>query len=726
MNPLNEDSLFYRMVQNREDTPALVNAMSEAVERLRTSTQTSINHPGMLLGKIQSGKTRAFIGIIAKAFDEGFDFAIILTKGTQALSEQTMKRLCADFEFAIDDDRVKVFDVMHLPKNLTKYHLKQKWVIVVKKEKNNLKRVFDALEEHYPDLKQKRLLIVDDEADYATLAFKKDRATDEIEAGKIAQWIDDLRAKTKTVAFLQVTATPYSLYLQPTAKEDSPLFHPTRPAFTVLLPTHDSYVGGDFFFAASEEEGSIASYVYKEVTLDERNALKKQDRRVFKLEDALTSRKIAALRAAILNFITGGVIRRYQQKAAGEKVAKYAFIVHTESSRTSHSWQEAVVLKVLEELVRIADDSPTVLRALINESFEDLERSLKLGKLPYPASDDVFELVKASLIGQEIMVTVVNSENQVKDQLDAEGQLRLDAPLNIFIGGQILDRGITIRNLIGFYYGRNPQTFQQDTVLQHARLYGARPEPDLVVTRFYTTEAIHLAMKHIHDFDSALRADLEKGGQGEGVYFLRRDDSGRIMPCSPNKILASNIVTVRPHRRLQPIGFQTKFKSYGHKDLAELDALIHGLLDPADPQKAMLISLADAQRILRQIGKTLVFEDPEYQWDFEGHIAALEHLSMNSEKQELRGKVWLFAREGRRLARMRDGNRYSNEPLSYQERPVVNQLAETLPVLSVVRQDGREEEGWRGMPFWWPVITPPRTTPTTIFASKTRNEDSEF
>jgi hypothetical protein len=31
--------------------------------------------------------------------------------------------------------------------------------------------------------------------------------------------------------------------------------------------------------------------------------------------------------------------------------------------------------------------------------------------------------------------------------LDAEGQLLLRTPLNVFIGGQILDRGITIRRI---------------------------------------------------------------------------------------------------------------------------------------------------------------------------------------------------------------------------------------------------------------------------------------
>ena len=39
--------------------------------------------PGLLLGKIQSGKTRAFVGVMALGFDKGIDICVILTKGTK-------------------------------------------------------------------------------------------------------------------------------------------------------------------------------------------------------------------------------------------------------------------------------------------------------------------------------------------------------------------------------------------------------------------------------------------------------------------------------------------------------------------------------------------------------------------------------------------------------------------------------------------------------------------
>ena len=122
---------------------------------------------------------------------------------------------------------------------------------------------------------------------------------------------------------------------------------------------------------------------------------------------------------------------------------------------------------------------------------------------PLPAFDEVLERVQRALADGELMITKVNSEAQVASLLDDEGQLKLRTPLNIFIGGQILDRGITIANLIGFYYGRDPKKFQQDTVLQHSRMYGFRPLEDRAVTRFHTAVHIHRAMQRMHEADSA-------------------------------------------------------------------------------------------------------------------------------------------------------------------------------------------------------------------------------
>lgn len=86
-------------------------------------------------------------------------------------------------------------------------------------------------------------------------------------------------------SFLQVTATPYSLYLQPEEEvsfNGTLLFKPKRPAFTVLLPTHDKYVGGDEYFNKSTDPDSLGLYFFREVPTQERDALKKKTGADFK------------------------------------------------------------------------------------------------------------------------------------------------------------------------------------------------------------------------------------------------------------------------------------------------------------------------------------------------------------------------------------------------------------------------------------------------------------
>src|SRR5699024_1472341 len=168
----------------------------------------------MLLGKIQSGKTRTFIGITALAFDNEFDVAIVLTKGTRALAQQTYERLKSEFYDFYREDDIQIHDIMNLPDNLSQWELDQKLLFVVKKQKDKLKRRNHALCEQYTELSQKKVLIIDDEADYASIGFSKTKK-EIIEINVIAGQIDEIRKDLSDSEFLQVTATPYSLYLQP-------------------------------------------------------------------------------------------------------------------------------------------------------------------------------------------------------------------------------------------------------------------------------------------------------------------------------------------------------------------------------------------------------------------------------------------------------------------------------------------------------------------------------
>ena len=114
---------------------------------------------------------------------------------------------------------------------------------------------------------------------------------------------------------------------------------------------------------------------------------------------------------------------------------------------------------------------------LESEAYESLRQSNELGNRyelineKFPSFSEVEAEVKHILDYNDYTINVVNSEEpgKVATLLNDKGQLRLEQALNFFIGGSILDRGITIDNMLCFFYGRDPKKFQMDTVLQHGR-----------------------------------------------------------------------------------------------------------------------------------------------------------------------------------------------------------------------------------------------------------------
>src|SRR5699024_5059212 len=154
----------------------------------------------------------------------------------------------------------------------------------------------------------------------ASIGFSKTKQETH-EMNKIARQIDELRKRLVTCAYLQVTATPYSLYLQPENLKipgSSKEFLPVRPAFTELVPVYDHYIGGHYYFEESENPQSAASHLYIPIEEDELTIIKERDRRRFKIEESLMSPKLKALRSAVMNFIVGSVIRRLQAEQVGE------------------------------------------------------------------------------------------------------------------------------------------------------------------------------------------------------------------------------------------------------------------------------------------------------------------------------------------------------------------------------------------------------------------------
>lgn len=688
--------------------------------------KTTSDHPGMLLGKVQSGKTRAFISALALAFDNTYDIAIILTKNSKALMEQTYKRLSFEFARFIDDGELEIYDIMHAPESFGAFELESKLIFIAKKQVDNLDRLQALFSK--AAIAARKVIIVDDEADSASIGYSKKAGL--VEARKIAEQISKLRSAIAYASFLQVTATPYSLYLQPTEIEVPNVleFKPTRPAFTTLVPVPSDYVGGDTYFgeAAQSESDTIESLIHHTVDHREFERLKKRDGRSFKLDDVLITPHLDGYRAAIIAFLTGGCLQRINGMKAGAKMKKlrYSFLVHSEASKASHDWQETLTKEIITRLRVAATHDAASFTALVTASYQDLIRSLELASFPIPPANEVLEAVKQALADEYVTITKVNSDDDVAALLDSSGQLKLRSPLNIFLGGQVLDRGVTLANLIGFYYGRRPNKYQQDTVLQHSRMYGYR-RPDLPVTRFYTSRLIRHAMAQMEEFDSSLRAAIASGGDG-AVQFIRRAHDGSIVPCSPNKILIATTQTLRPNKRVLPIGFQTGYRT-GTEGIGrlveELDAKIEDLCG-FNSEAPKLVPLETAIELLKLIKPTLHFPDDDAPpFDWQAAVAVLSHLSQQATNKAERGQVLLWAARDRNSARMASESSHATYIETPDSERTEGKLAKAFaidhPILFLLRQNGVEEKGWRGTPFYWPVIRAQSETPAAIYTTDT-------
>lgn len=676
----------------------------ETVEKLEVIK----DRPLMMLGKIQSGKTKSFIGVISLAFDNGYDLAVVLTKNSNALAMQTTARMKKEFAQFRDDDLIDIFDIMCIPTDLSRFELDKKLILVVKKEHNNLPKLLNFIKE-YALNESKKCLIIDDEADFCSIGYEINRDTEIFDLRKIASQINDLRLEL-TCRFIQVTATPYSLYLQPETinlggEKD---IKPVKPATTVLVPYGDEYIGGDYYF--DEEKNPLNKYLFYVIEENELDIIKNSDRRRFKEEEIFTSPKVEGIRTAVINFIIGGCIRIIQNggKPRGKK-NKFSFIIHTEISKSSHKRQNDIITELMEQLEKEAAQNSSILEEYIEEGYKTLSKAVNAYGFQVPTLFEVKKMVYKAILEQWITKTIVNSENDINALLDEDGQLRLRTPLNMFIGGQILDRGITISNLIGFYYGRRPKKMQQDTVLQHSRMFGYRSKMDLAVTKLYTTLDLYDRMAKINEFDSKLREDFEQGNLEKGVIFISRDEKGKIIPCSPEKIKISNTQILKPGKTTTIIGFQTGYKSYIKKDIENIDKILmknnNGNIDGT-----FKITKEEACEIMGIIYKTIELTSKNAV-DEKTFLSLINYLSNKY--------VNIFAATNRNIKRLRKTSRYySDMPYNRDhDLKIAKEMAKSEPTLMLMKQNGLLENGWKGAKFYWPVLISPENINTAVYSA---------
>ena len=752
---VNEDEYVFGTMaaHNKFMTPEKEKVVREMTDQLMMEGDNA-TQPCLLLGKVQCGKTDTFLSIMGLCFDRGIDVAVVMTKGTNTLTKQTIERLNKDFRFFKDNGTygqkviIYIYDILDLYKRggLSDYQLNDpanKFIIVCKKENTNLKDLIELFE-NSEVLRRKKVLVCDDEADFASRAYYQRKG--ELSLLRIAEHIEKFVTLPAFCRYMQITATPYSLYLQPDGTvqlRDGQEASPWLPRYTGLVPIHDKYIGGKQYYVDSQEgeiddEGvfhpaNMYGCLYQpvdQICIDILSA-----RNEFYLESRAHSENLDSLNFAVVSYLFAAAVRTIQTKKKSNKKYYSSCLIHCEINKHKHAWQEELITEIIED-IKLAflhkANSDLHILDLESDAYESLKLSNELGNRQglihekFPTFAEVEAEVKRILEYNDYTINVVNSEEpgKVATMLNDKGQLRLEQALNFFIGGSILDRGITIDNMLCFFYGRDPKKFQMDTVLQHARMYGARDKEDMACTRFFTTPDIYDVLKTMNVFDDYLYQYLKAHRdtiQTDDFTSMVIGYDKRISPSAQNKYTPANTKVLKPYQRTYPVGFQTLEPTENNKLTKKIEEVLQHAVEgkKANEDGFYLVHYNDVVEILSLIRESYTYAT-EYnnvglEWDINDMVTPLEHLTYDTD-----GMVLVAVRCDRNLSRERENifdkrGRFIDAPEAGGEIKIDKKNAIDRPVLVLLKQNGSKDLGWRGTAFYWPVLTTPQNMNAGIF-----------
>ena len=454
------EALLKKQIGNETEVADIFKTAGEVARKwVNPSSPGNQDFNGLIYGLVQSGKTGVLTVTGAIGADEGYKTIIILTSDIDPLYEQTLGRAQEAFPGIDILGRKDFRDVNAFVERIREGTC----AIVTSKNSARLNELIDNFKKG--NLKGLSCLIIDDEADQASLNTRASRADGSRSA--INELIGDLRNFFGRNTYLQVTATPQALFLQTPG-------HEFRPEFTVLSHPGSDYVGGDDFFGDN-------TVLVREFPLNDITALAPGSQ-------PAPSRIIPP--SLLLALDTFMIAATYKRRLDPDQ--NCAFLCHVSTKTSDHDHIVDLLRKYKIKLSKgVAQGDPTVLGRL-QAAYQDLAATHS-----GIWQTDLGALVEAiGFFSPGITVKLVNGQT--------DEDVAVKSPYNLFVGGNKLGRGVTIKNLLVSYYGRNPRQPQADTVLQHARMYGYRRK-DIGLLRLFLPPVLHVVFRAIHKMETGLR-----------------------------------------------------------------------------------------------------------------------------------------------------------------------------------------------------------------------------
>ncbi|RYZ89152.1 MAG: endonuclease [Proteobacteria bacterium] len=543
-----------------------------------------ISKYGLVVGQVQSGKTSNYTGLICKAVDAGYKLIVVLAGTHNNLRSQTQLRLDEGF-LGFDTQHERAFrennlwigvgriDQGSVAHSLTSsisdfnagaansiginFNTNEPIIAVVKKNASVLKHLLGWLSTQGVEvdgrriIRSKSLLLIDDEADHASINTNKD----EDNATRINDLIRDILRLFDKSGYVGYTATPFANIFIPI--EEDQLF---PRDFIINLPAPSNYIGPDRVFGlrllADDElhenvlpivrriDDYLAFIPERHKKSDLPDWIRKEDVPQ-NIVDDFRRRVPLSLVEAIKSFIITCSIRRLR----GQKMAHNSMLIHITRFK---NWQKLLwrvvdevfgfyrrgiemnipaVLKELQETFENDGDGfrsfQTTSQIILESTLSDLDPHVQV----HQWSDILPHLVDSAL---RIEVKEINGGSaDALNYYDHPNGLSV-----IAIGGDKLSRGLTLEGLSVSYYLRASKMY--DTLMQMGRWFGYRPGY-VDLCRLYTSRELNEWFCHVALASEELRNEFDYmadiAGSTPEQYALRvRTHPGVLQISASNKI----------------------------------------------------------------------------------------------------------------------------------------------------------------------------------------------
>ncbi|GAA3594904.1 Z1 domain-containing protein [Kribbella ginsengisoli] len=492
--PRPQDKCWPALVRQLEGSGWKWDPAIESLDAASTRVVSLLSHPreklfatrGLVVGYVQSGKTTNFTAVMAKAADRGYKLFIVLAGVHNGLRRQTQARLVQQLVEQnptrwqpltdLERDFVPPANAASFFGKTNKTHV----LCVVKKNATVLRKFADWLASASDYLADCPALIIDDEADQATVATKS-----------INPLIREILGTLPKSAYVGYTASPFAnLLIDPSAEDLYP------KDFIVNLPKPVGHFGTEVVFGryaldGEDPEDVDDGYDMIRTVPDSDVACVRPLKRVD--IDGFVPEITDTLRDAIHYFWLSTAARRVR----GTGVPHCTMLVHTSVNTIVHHRfkppLETLRVKLLSDLR--ANLVPDELRSLWEKEITRV-----------PAEDFgeqtvEFEALLPELAGVVDDCRIIMDNSSSEDRLDYES----GPVVAIAVGGNTLSRGLTLEGLAVSYFVRAVSAY--DTLLQMGRWFGYR-DGYADLPRIWMTEELQDWFRHLSTVEAEMRRDI--------------------------------------------------------------------------------------------------------------------------------------------------------------------------------------------------------------------------